>query len=82
MWPSRSWNGSRCWTCGASQGAHGINVAYATQDPFNAFTRLLRSDLHAPAGEAFGYYSDPEMDRLLAEAQSTFDPAARGDVCL
>lgn len=60
-----------------AKGAHGINIAYATQDPFNAFTRLLRSDLHAPSGVNFGYYNDPEMDKLLSEAQSAFDATAR-----
>lgn len=63
------------------KGAHGINVAITTQDPYSAFARLLRSDLHAPAGVNFGYYSDPEMDRLLSEAQSAFDPKLR-DVLL
>ena len=62
------------------KGAHGINVAYATHDPHSAFTRLLRSDLHAPAGMNFGYYSDPELDKLLAEAQSAFDPKIRDEV--
>jgi len=64
------------WRAGAKsdqvQGATTINVSYTTQDPFSGFTRFLRSDLHAPAGVNWGYYSDPEMDRLLAAAQSAF----------
>jgi peptide/nickel transport system substrate-binding protein len=62
------------------KGAHGINVSYTTQDPYSAFTRFLRSDLHAPAGVNFGYFSDPEMDKLLKEASLAFDPAARDAV--
>lgn len=59
------------------KGAHGVNVSYTTQDPFNAMTRFLRSDLHAPKGVNFGFYSDPEMDKLLAAAQAAFDPKER-----
>ena len=28
----------------------------------------------------FGYYSDPEMDKLLGDAQSAFDPKVRDEV--
>jgi ABC-type transport system substrate-binding protein len=59
------------------KGAHGVNVSYTTQDPFNAMTRFLRSDLHAPKGVNFGFYSDPEMDKLLSAAQEAFDPKER-----
>jgi ABC-type transport system substrate-binding protein len=59
------------------KGAHGVNVSYTTQDPFNAMTRFLRSDLHAPKGVNFGFYSDPEMDKLLAAAQEAFDAKER-----
>jgi len=60
--------------------AHKASTSRTTQDPFSAFARLLRSDLAAPAGVNFGYYSDPEMDKLLAEAQSAFDPKVRDEV--
>jgi peptide/nickel transport system substrate-binding protein len=63
-----------------AKGAQGINIAHTTQDPFSAFARLLRSDLAAPAGVNFGYYSDPEMDKLLGDAQSAFDPKVRDEV--
>ncbi len=62
------------------KGAHGVNISYTTQDPYSAFTRLMRSDLAAPVGVNFGYYNDPEMDKLLNEAQVTFDPKARDEV--
>ncbi|MGI9410560.1 MAG: ABC transporter substrate-binding protein, partial [Hyphomicrobiaceae bacterium] len=28
----------------------------------------------------FGYYNDPEMDKLLKEVQLTFDPAKRDEI--
>ena len=66
------------WRAGAKspqvKGANGVNVSYTTQDPFSAIHRLLRSDLHAPAGVNFGYYNDPEMDKLLAAAQTKSNP--------
>ena len=59
------------------KGAHGVNISYTTQDPYSSFHRFLRSDLHAPAGVNFGYYNDPEMDKLLATAQTAFDAKER-----
>lgn len=69
------------WRAGAkspqAQGAHVINVSYTTQDPYSSFTRFLRSDLHAPKGVNWGFYNDPEMDKLLNAASAAFDPAER-----
>ena len=73
------------WRAGAKspqvKGAHGVNVSYQTMDPFNTFTRFLRSDLGAPTGVNFGYLNDPEFDKILKEAQLAFDPKER-DVVL
>jgi len=63
-----------------AMGAGVINVSYTTQDPYSAFTRFLRSDLHAPKGVNWGFYNDPEMDKLLNMASSTFDPVERDKV--
>ena len=69
------------WRAGAkspqAKGAHVINVSYTTQDPYSAFTRFLRSDLHAPKGVNWGFYNDPEMDKLLIAASAAFDPKER-----
>ena len=69
------------WRAGAKspqvKGAHGVNISYTTQDPYSSFHRFLRSDLGAPAGVNFGYYSDPEMDTLLRAAQTAFDANVR-----
>ena len=69
------------WRAGAeapvNKGIDALNVSYNSQDPFSTFTRLLRSDLHAPNGVNWGFYSDPEMDKLLAAAQNAFEQAAR-----
>lgn len=69
------------WRAGAKSpqaaGAHVINVSYTTQDPYSSFTRFLRSDQHAPKGVNWGFYNDPEMDKLLNAASAAFDPAER-----
>ncbi|MGA1064389.1 MAG: ABC transporter substrate-binding protein, partial [Alphaproteobacteria bacterium] len=69
------------WRAGAkspqAKGAHVINVSYTTQDPYSAFTRFLRSDLHAPKGVNWGFYNDREMDKLLIAASAAFDPKER-----
>ena len=59
------------------KGAHGVNISYTTQDPFNAMTRFMRSDLVAPAGVNFGFYNDPDMDKLLKDVATAFDPKDR-----
>lgn len=69
------------WRAGAkspqAKGGDVINVSYTTQDPYSSFTRFLRSDLHAPKGVNWGFYNDPEMDKLLNAASSAFDPKER-----
>ncbi len=69
------------WRAGAkapvNKGIDALNVSYNSQDPFSTFTRLMRTDLHAPNGVNWGFYSDPAMDKLLQEAQTAFEPAAR-----
>lgn len=72
------------WRAGArdpqSLGAHAVNIPFGIQDPFQALERYVRSDLVAPIGVNWGYYSDPEMDALLKEASQTFDAAAQDEI--
>jgi ABC-type transport system substrate-binding protein len=42
--------------------------------------RHAQSDLVSPKGTNWGYYADPEMDKLLAEARGTFEPEAQTQV--
>jgi peptide/nickel transport system substrate-binding protein len=51
------------------------NIAYLTPDPYNAFVRFFASNQAAPVGVNWSCYSNPEVDRLISEAQNTFDPA-------
>src|SRR5476651_309565 len=51
------------------------NIAYVTSDPVYAFNRFFASNQAAPVGVNWSYYSNPEVDKLVAESQNTFDAA-------
>lgn len=51
------------------------NIAYVTSDPLYAFTRFFASNQAAPVGVNWSNYASPEVDRLIDQALSTFDPA-------
>ena len=58
----------------ANRGAVAMNYSYFVQDPFTAFVRHFQTDLTAPKGTNWGYYSSREMDGLFAQARNAFDP--------
>jgi peptide/nickel transport system substrate-binding protein len=59
---------------GSSQGATGMNYTYFIQDPFTGFMRHLQCNLAPPGGTNWGFYCDPEMDKLFDQVRTTFDP--------
>ena len=67
------------WHSGAKsplgRGVTAINFSYGSFDPYNAFIRLLKSSLVAPAGVNWGYFGDPAMDSQFAKVYETFDQA-------
>ena len=69
------------WRAGAkdasSRGGTGMNYTYFIQDPFTGFIRHLQCNLVPPAGTNWGYYCDPEMDKLFEQVRSEFDPAGQ-----
>lgn len=72
------------WRAGAkdpsARGATAMNYSYFIQDPFTAFIRHLQCDLAPPKGTNWGYYCDPDMDKLFEQARTTFDKAAQTKV--
>jgi len=72
------------WRAGAKseqvKGANGINFSYFIQDPFTAFIRHVDSTLVAPNGTNWGFYQNPEMDKLIVQARTTFDAAEQDKV--
>ena len=61
----------------AARGAHATNVTYAAMDPFFAMVRFLDSKMAPPTSNNWGFINDPEFDKLVAQARSSFDPAER-----
>jgi len=72
------------WRAGAkaesSRAATGMNYTYFIQDPFTGVIRHLQCSLAPPAGTNWGYYCDPEMDKLFGEVRTTFDKDAQTKV--
>lgn len=78
----RDWNALLAnWRAGvkdaSTQGAVATNSSYYSQDPFASLMRHVDSRLAPPKGTNWGYYSDPEMDKLLDAMRTEFDPAAQ-----
>jgi peptide/nickel transport system substrate-binding protein len=69
------------WRAGAkhdtARGASGMNYSYFIQDPFTGLIRHLQCNLAPPAGTNWGFYCDPEMDKLFDEVRNTFDKDAQ-----
>jgi peptide/nickel transport system substrate-binding protein len=67
------------WRAGAkhetARGATGMNYTYFLQDPFTGFIRHVQCSFGPPAGTNWGYYCDPEMDRLLDQVRNSFNEA-------
>jgi ABC-type transport system substrate-binding protein len=72
------------WRAGAkhetARGATAMNYTYFLQDPFTGFIRHVQCSFGPPNGTNWGYYCDPEMDKLLDQVRNTFDPAAQAKV--
>ena len=56
------------------------NVTHVTSDPFYAVNRFFASDQTAPTGVNWSFYKNPEVDRLVVELKSTFDPAKQDEI--
>jgi ABC-type transport system substrate-binding protein len=61
----------------SARGAHATNVSFAAMDPFFAMVRFWDSKMAPPVSNNWGHFNDPRFDAMIAEARSTFDPAAR-----
>jgi ABC-type transport system substrate-binding protein len=66
----------------SNKGIAAINITYSLLDPYTTFIRFLKTDLVAPKGNNWGYYSDPDMDAMIGKVYTTFDPAAQNAVLI
>ncbi len=69
------------WRLGAKDAtAHGsdaVNISFAAMDPFFAMVRFVSTKAAPPASNNWGFYSNPDVDALIAEARTTFDAKPR-----
>ena len=69
------------WRFGAkdpsAHGADAVNVSFSAADPFFAMVRFVSSKATPPLSNNWGYYSNAEVDALIARARTTFDPQQR-----
>jgi len=65
----------------SANGANAINVSYAAMDPFFGMVRFTSTGTFPPVSNNWGYFGNPEFDKLIAEARTQFDDKKR-DVAL
>ena len=60
-----------------AHGANAINVSFAAMDPFFGMVRFASTKTFPPVSNNWGYYGNPEIDAIIAEARTSFDDTAR-----
>jgi len=72
------------WRSGAkadmNRDVQATNVTHVTSDPFYAVNRFFASDQVAPVGVNWSSYKNPEIDKLVLELKSAFDPAKQDEL--
>ena len=61
----------------SANGANAINVSFAAMDPFFAMVRFTSTKAFPPVSNNWGYYGNAEVDKLIADARTSFDDKAR-----
>jgi len=61
----------------SANGSNAVNISFAAMDPFFAMVRFASTKTYPPVSNNWGYYGNAEVDKLVAEARTTFDDKAR-----
>ncbi|WP_369803314.1 ABC transporter substrate-binding protein [Pseudorhodoferax sp. Leaf267] len=61
----------------SANGANATNVSFAAMDPFFAMVRFSSTKTFPPVSNNWGYYGNAEVDKLIADARTTFDDKGR-----
>ncbi|HSW07649.1 ABC transporter substrate-binding protein [Aquabacterium sp.] len=61
----------------SANGAHATNVSFAAMDPFFAMVRFVSTKTFPPVSNNWGYYGNADVDKLVADARTSFDDKAR-----
>ena len=62
-----------------ANGANAINVSFSAMDPFFGLVRFSSTGTFPPVSNNWGYYGSPEIDKLVANARTSFDAKARDE---
>ena len=60
-----------------ANGANAINVSFSAMDPFFGLVRFSSTGTFPPVSNNWGYYGNPEIDKLVANARTSFDEKQR-----
>ncbi len=61
----------------SANGANATNVSFAAMDPFFAMVRFSSTKTFPPVSNNWGYYGNAEVDKLIADARTTFEDKGR-----
>ena len=61
----------------SANGANATNVSFAAMDPFFAMVRFVSTKAFPPVSNNWGYYGNAEVDKLVADARTSFDDKQR-----
>ena len=61
----------------SANGANAVNVSFAAMDPFFAMVRFVSTKAFPPVSNNWGYYGNEQIDKLVADARTSFDEKAR-----
>jgi len=61
----------------SANGANATNVSFAAMDPFFAMVRFVSTKAFPPVSNNWGFYGNAEVDKLVADARTSFDDKAR-----
>ena len=61
----------------SANGSNATNVSFAAMDPFFAMVRFTSTKTFPPVSNNWGYYGNAEIDKLIADARTSFDGPAR-----
>lgn len=62
-----------------ANGANALNVSFSAMDPFFGLVRFSSSGAFPPVSNNWGFYGGPEVDKLVVNARTSFDPKARDE---
>lgn len=61
----------------SANGANAVNISFAAMDPFFAMVRFASTKAFPPVSNNWGYYGNAEVDKLVADARTSFDEKTR-----